>query len=184
MTVLPPHIDIHAHTGPLRSDAVVCVDPTEAAVLPEGDGLISVGIHPWNADRATAAVWQRLNAWLTDPRVVAVGEAGIDRLRGPAPEVQTAVFERQIDMAARAGLPLVIHCVRGADVLLRLRKKLLHSLADGQPAPQWIFHGFRGNAALARQLLDAGIDLSFGNRYNAEAFDITPPPRRYRESDT
>ena len=49
--------------------------------------------------------------------------------------------------------------------------------------PPWIVHGFRGGPALARQLLDAGFDLSFGLRYNKESFDITPTERRYRETD-
>ena len=42
---------------------------------------------------------------------------------------------------------------------------------------------FAGGPALARQLLDAGFDLSFGLRYNKESFDITPTERRYRETD-
>lgn len=166
--------DIHTHAGPLRPDAVVCVDPVDADALPAGDGWLSVGIHPWNAALATPEVWARLEAWLADPRVVAVGEVGFDRLRGPALDVQTPVFRRQAEMAAARGLPLVIHCVRATDLLLHERKKYKGI---------WILHGFRGKAAAARQLLDAGIDLSYGARYDEAAYAATPPSRRWRETD-
>lgn len=169
-------LDIHAHTGPLRADAVVCVDPTERACLPDGQGWLSVGVHPWNAERADAETWARMERWLDDPRVVAVGEVGLDRLRGPAMDVQERVFMRQVDMAAQRGLPVVVHCVRAVDVLLRLRRAT-------KRAGQWVVHGFRGKAATARQLLDAGIDISFGERHDAEAFAAVPPERRYRETD-
>ena len=176
LTRLPQNIDIHAHSGLPRADAVVCVDPVDSECLPEGSGWLSVGVHPWNADRADAAVWERMERWLADPRVVAVGEVGLDALRGPEPSEQMAVLERQIEMAERHGVPLVIHCVRCFDKLLRLRK-------NRPTSGQWIVHGFRGKPALARQLLEAGIDLSFGDRYNPESYNITPSERRYRETD-
>lgn len=175
-------IDIHTHTGPLRKDAIVCVDPTETDRLPEGDGLMSVGIHPWNAGRGyEPEVWTRMENWLSDPRVVAVGEAGLDRLKGPDMNLQEEVFVRQALMAVRKGLPLVIHCVRAADRLLGLRKNFV-KLGEDENS-QWIFHGFRGKPELARQLLDAGIDLSFGEKYNPDAYEMVAPERRYRETD-
>lgn len=182
MKRLPHNIDVHAHTGPLRVDAVLCVDPVDSDSLPEGNGLLSVGIHPWNAAKADGDTWKRLNAWLDDPRVIAVGEIGLDRLRGPEISFQKIIFERQAIMAATHHLPVVIHCVRAYDLLLNLRKNLLkefHSVS-----PQWIIHGFRGKPQLARQLLDAGIDLSFGTIYNPESYAITPSDRRYHETDS
>lgn len=153
----------------------MCVDPVDRTVLPDGDGLISVGVHPWNADRVTPEVWTRMDAWLDDPRVVAVGEVGLDRARGPEIDVQLPVFNRQVELAYERRLPLIVHCVRAADILLAERRK--------HPDGQWIYHGFRGKPALARQLLDAGIDLSFGHTYNLESYEATPGERRYRESD-
>ncbi len=170
-------IDIHTHAGAPRHDAVLCVDPVTTDELPDGDGLLSVGIHPWHADGATPEVWQRLERWLDDPRVVALSEAGLDALRGPDVEsVQLPVFERQARMAAERNLPLVIHSVRTNHHLLRLRRNPVYT-------NQWILHGFRGGETAARQLLDAGIDLSFGHRYNPAAYAATPPLRRYHETD-
>lgn len=174
---LPVDIDVHTHAGGPRADAVLCVDPVDSDSLPPGNGLMSVGIHPWNAGRVNPGVWERLEAWLADPRVVAVGEAGLDAAKGPDVDtVQMPVFMRQARMAADRGLPLVIHGVRVNHHLLRLRR------TPGFDN-QWILHGFRGGEAAARQLLDAGIDLSFGSRYNLAAYAATPPHRRYHESD-
>lgn len=171
---LPTNLDIHTHSGTPRPDAILCVDPTDTEALPEGEGLLSVGIHPWNAEKVTPEILTRFDSWLTDSRVVAVGECGLDRACSADIGKQTECFERQAQTADKHNLPLIIHCVRATDILLRLRKKF---------GGQWIYHGFRGKPAAARQLLDAGIDLSFGTLYNEESFALTPAERRYRESD-
>ena len=172
---LPNNIDIHTHTGPIRPDAVLCIDPTQCDELPAGNGLLSVGIHPWNAGNATTEVWRRMALWLNDPRVIAVGEIGLDRIRGPKLDEQISVFQRQMQMACSLEMPIIIHCVRAYDVLLGL---------GGGMNVQRVVHGFRGKPELARQLLAAGFDLSFGRHYNEEAYAITPDDRRYRETDT
>lgn len=187
MRRLTNDIDIHTHGNAPRRDAVVCFDPVDIiratgstgdTAIPEGDGPVSIGIHPWNADSADEAAWCALTHALdNDSRIVAIGEIGLDRLHGPALEIQTAVFERQALLAETHDLPVVIHCVRAFDVVLATHKRL-------QPKNQWIIHGFRGKAATARQLLGAGIDLSFGLRYNADAYAATPSHRRYFETDT
>lgn len=179
MKRLPTDIDIHTHIGEVRADAILCVDPTERECLPTGEGKLSAGIHPWNADKADQNVWTTLKNWLNDKRIVAIGEVGIDRLRGPQIEIQTDVFERQAELAVEYKLPLIIHCVRAFDILLRIHQHT-PAFADSQ----WIVHGFRGKPELAKQLLNCGIDLSFGQLYNIESFNITPIERRYRETDT
>lgn len=176
MKRLPNDIDIHRHARHPQPGAVVNIDPTECLALPPGQGLFSVGIHPWNAALANDTVWERMNHMLRDSRVVAVGEAGLDNLRGPAMPVQAEVFRRQAQMAHELDLPLILHCVRCADGILAVRKEL-------KPRNQWIWHGFRGGEQMARQLLCAGIDLSYGRKFNDKAFLTTPPERRYRETD-
>lgn len=171
---LPNDIDIHTHGTTCDGDAVVCIDPTDTEPNAAAYARhISVGIHPWNADRADR---DALEAALTDQRVVAIGEVGFDRARGPEIDIQTEVFDYQARIASERDLPLVIHCARATDLVLAAHKRL-------RPKNQWIIHGFRGNATTARQLLDAGIDLSFGRHYNPEAYAVTPPDRRYFETD-
>lgn len=164
--------NIHAHGAELSADTVLSISPGDA-MAPEG--YYSIGIHPWDTPATADALRQLEEAVKTDPRVVAIGEAGLDKLRGAPLDEQERVFEAQIELAERLGLPLIIHCVRALDRLLRLRKR--------HPSGQWILHGFRGGEATARQLLDAGIDLSFGARYNEAAYAATPPSRRYHETD-
>lgn len=126
--------------------------------------------------RRCVCPFEGLQQLLRHPAVVAVGECGIDRLRGADEAVQEQWFVRQVQLAEAAGLPVTVHCVKAFDVLLRLHKEL-------RPTTRWTIHGFRGKPALAAQLLAAGFDLSFGRYFNAESYEMTPPERRHRESD-
>lgn len=146
------------------------------AFAPRPGVLYSAGLHPWWTDGDADALLAGLSVLVAHPQVVALGECGLDRLRGAPLPVQLALFERQVTLAGRHGLPLTIHCVRAFDLLLGCRRRL-------RPATRWTVHGFRGRPALARQLLDAGLDLSFGARFNAASLRLTPPSRRHVETD-
>ena len=150
--------------------------PGTEEMLSQGMATAYVGIDP-TADEADARVQlQGLPRLLAHPQVVMLGECGLDRLQGGAEELQIEIFEAQIALAEHFRLPVTLHVVRAWDALLRLHNSL-------RPSTQWTVHGFRGKPALARQLLDAGIDLSFGAQYNPESYSLTPPERRHRESD-
>lgn len=170
--------DIHTHNPAYATGgkALVSVSPG-FPLLP--DGHYSVGIHPWDAiDGISPASVALLEKDAMRPCVEAIGEAGFDRLRGPSADIQRALFDIHASLSAATGKPLIIHCVRGWDLLLA-------AVARWKPAPgMWIVHGFRGKPALARQLLDSGLALSYGLRYNEESFAATPPLRRYRETDS
>lgn len=91
-------------------------------------------------------------------------------------DLQLEVFEYQARLAEEVGKPLVIHLVRAADELLRLRREL-------RPAMPWVTHGFRGKAALAEEYLRHGFYLSFGEKYQADALSATPGDRLFIETD-
>ena len=101
---------------------------------------------------------------------------GLDALRGASLAEQERLFVAQIDMAESLNTHCSCLLFLSCDRLLRLHKQL-------RPTTQWTVHGFRGKPALARQLLDAGIDLSFGQLHNAASWEVTPPQRRHTESD-
>lgn len=165
--------DIHTHRIDAR-EAVISVNPWEFAPV---DGLCySVGIHPWQAARAAEADFDRLAECATSGNVLMIGECGIDKLRGGDLSMQTGVLERHIALSEQVGKPLVLHCVRASNELCRLRRQL-------RPSMPWIVHGFRGNAHVASQLLDAGFYLSYGERFNPEALAITPADRLLAETD-
>lgn len=165
--------DIHTHRIDAR-EAVISVNPWEFAPV---DGLCySVGIHPWQAARAAEADFDRLAECATSGNVLMIGECGIDKLRGGDLPMQMSVLERHIALSEQVCKPLVLHCVRASNELCRLRRVL-------RPRMPWVVHGFRGNAHVASQLLDAGFYLSYGERFNPEALAITPADRLLAETD-
>src|SRR5262245_40777342 len=77
----------------------------------EKDVFPTAGIHPHDAGRAAEAEWTAVEALAADPRCVAVGECGLDWARDWSPRpAQLAAFEREIVLARRLSLPLIIHC--------------------------------------------------------------------------
>jgi len=103
-----------------------------------------------------------------------IGECGLDKLASASYQNQLSAFEAQIDLANQFRRPLIIHCVRAVDDLIRLRKKA---------RTPWVFHGFRGNPQQMQQLLRAGIDISFGFRFNEESAMQCPAEHLFLETD-
>lgn len=178
-------IDIHAHFTPEKLDgrAIISLsigddDFLSSPLLKEGSTIpLSIGLHPWHIDEGrTAQSCSNLIPWLSLPQVVAVGEAGIDHLCGGKMELQMEGFETQARLASEMKKPLIVHCVKAFDEVIRLHKSHF-------PHELWIIHGFRGKPEQARQLLREGFFLSFGEHYNDEALCLCPPDRLMMESD-
>lgn len=148
-------------------EAVVSLDLRVPFEL-RSNRFYAAGIHPWYADRRQLNV---LKEWIAHPRIVLVGEAGLDRLALTPRAIQEELFVRQIALSEEVRKPLIIHCVKAWDELLRIRRVT-------RPAMPWIIHGFCGKKQLAEQLLAAGFSLSFGMRYNAEALRAAWNARR------
>jgi TatD DNase family protein len=177
---LSPLVDAHTHLDACGAadsvDVTAIVDRAAAvgvtAVVTIADDLASarwatqaaewdprvyaaVALHPTRADALTDAARAEIEQLAAHPRVVAVGETGLDlywpgRLQGCAdPAVQREAFAWHIDLAKRTGKPLMIHNREAdADVLDVLR-------AEGAPETV-IFHCFSSGADLARACADAG----------------------------
>ena len=170
--IFPEEItDCHTHVP--RHGAIVNAEPGDTL---RPDLFYSVGIHPWKAAEATPEDWAWVEAHAADPRVFAVGEAGLDALRGPSLAVQEEAFRRQVALSERVGKPLIIHVVRRIDDILRLHREL-------RPRQPWIVHGFRGGPEQARQLVSAGLYLSLGRRYNEKVPEAIPRDKILRETD-
>ena len=152
------YIDIHVHGG-LPASGIFILESLMAheGKLPvDVSGIAySYGIHPWflNEENHKQLINSVENT-VIQPEIIAIGEAGFDRLRGPSPELQSRVFEEQIIISEKISKPVVIHCVRAWDELLAVYKKI-------KPKMPWLIHGFRGNVELASQLLTKGFYLSF-----------------------
>lgn len=170
--------DIHSHRSPLVAGQAIenCLPDV---FRPQTEGWYSVGIHPWSVDCyawSDHAFRSSLETILRHPQVLAIGEAGLDKLTSASLSLQLEVFRYQAVLAEAIGKPLIIHAVKATDELLALRKEL-------KPTVSWIVHGFRGKPSLADAYLRHGFYLSFGERYNEEAFRQVPVDRLFIETD-
>ena len=151
------YIDIHTHGGK-PSPGIFIVESLmahESATPKNVTGVaFTYGIHPWflNENNFRQLI-SSVEYEVTQPNVIAIGEAGFDRLQGPSPEIQRRVFEEQVKLADEYNKPLIIHCVRAWEELLLVHKKL-------NPKTPWLIHGFRGTPELATQLFLKGLYLS------------------------
>lgn len=103
-------------------------------------------------------------------------EHGLDR-RLPIPmEEQEEEFRQHIRESEQGDKPLVVHCVRCIEEVLRIRKEM-------HPRRPWIMHGFRGKPQQLQSLLAAGLYVSFGLRYNRESLLACPMDRLLLETD-
>lgn len=124
----------------------------------------SVGVHPDNEGVTEPSVAQ-LTALAARPRVVAIGETGLDyyRLNGrtlEAMEWQRERFRRHIEAARATGLPLVVHTRNAADDTLAILREEGAQCAPGD-GPGGVFHCFTESEAVARVALDLGFYISF-----------------------
>lgn len=171
-------IDFHSHNL-LSTDAIVSVGPmmVDESIAVNREVTLSVGIHPWETDRADrSGLVESLYREARRPNVAAIGEAGLDKLRGGSMEKQLELFERHVELSERVGKPLIIHCVKAWEELLQAKRR-------AQPRQPWGIHGFRGGAELARQLVAHGFYISLGEHFNREAARAIPSDRLLVETD-
>lgn len=164
-----------AHTHNLdATDAIINAPLQDFA--PEEGKFYSVGLHPWLTASSGRNTLGSIAEMAKNPQVVAIGETGIDKLRGADAEAQERVFLFHVELSETLRKPLIIHEVKSLDAILRLHREL-------RPSMPWIRHGFRGNAHTARSLFSRGIYLSVGERFNPEAVAAIPGELLLLETD-
>lgn len=164
--MLAPYLDLHTHHVRLLPETIQLLSCRLAEVgsLPTHPSLYySIGLHPWFPEELSEDSLPRLREALSTPHILALGEAGLDKVtQHTTLSTQIRLLRAQIQLSEELGLPLILHLVRAQDELLRLRKEL-------RPDQPWIIHGFRGGIDQARQLLRAGLYLSFGRHFHPES---------------
>ncbi|MDZ7739167.1 MAG: TatD family hydrolase [Bacteroidales bacterium] len=178
-------INIHDHgaqpaAGIFTVDNIMVHEDRYPEVL---DGIAySCGIHPWYIDEgALEGQLSELRRIASMDNVIALGEAGFDRIKGAESGLQEKAFIMQADLSEEMEKPLFIHCVKGWDELLKNHKEI-------NPRMRWIIHGFRGKPELAGQLLDKGFYLSPWVEWairpaSKETIKSIPPDRLFLETD-
>jgi len=151
------YIDIHTHGGKFDSgvffiENLMAHEERTPEDFPEQ--ACTFGIHPWflnnnNYDQ----LLNRVQVVSGFSNLIAIGESGFDKLRGPDIELQRKSFEEQIAISEAIKKPVIIHCVRAWEELFTVHKRV-------HPTIPWLVHGFRGKEDLAKQLLFKGMYLS------------------------
>lgn len=175
------YFNIHTHQS-LTEDDCLAVRNVSAGFdqLPAG-GYYSAGLHPWylhDADQQLAA----LKEVIYRVGVLAIGECGLDKVKGAAWALQEECFRKQVHLAIRLKKPMIIHCVRAFEEVLAVLK-------DERVTVPVIFHGFVKKPELAIRLIDAGYYLSFGaalmrpDAHAASVLQLVPADRFFLETD-
>lgn len=115
------------------------------------------GIHPSSTTNVRERDYDEIRRLADDPRVVAIGEIGLDYYRDRAPRhIQQDAFRRQIRLARDLGKPVVIHDRDAHDDVLRILREEDATDVGG------VMHCFSGDGELARACIDLGFYIAFG----------------------
>jgi TatD DNase family protein len=150
-------INFHDH-GSVPLDGVFSVDNImvhEGRTPSAMRGIThTVGAHPWFlTDDNFESHLLKVRDMAGSDNVMAIGETGFDKVKGPSIDLQRRAFERHFAIAEELSKPLIIHCVRAWPEIIEEKKRL-------KPTTPWVIHGFKGKKELAQQLCDKGFYLS------------------------
>lgn len=179
------YIDIHVHGGS-SAPGLFLLESLMAHEHKEPDNTEGIaytcGIHPWFLNTINQeSQLEEVKKVTLHSNIIAIGEAGFDKLRGPSYKLQADVFEKQVLISEELGKPLIIHCVRSWEELVTSHRKT-------KPEQPWMIHGFRGKIQLAEQLIARGFYLSIWFEFvlrpeSAELLKALPRNRFFLETD-
>ncbi len=155
----------------------------KAVTLAAEDSMLyaAVGIHPGEAQNVTAADWDALEELAQHPRVVAIGEIGLDYHREAAPaRVQRQVLLKQLEIAVCAGLPVILHmreaspsqerCARDLLAIVQEWTQTIRQRAASEANARLqrlarhpgVFHAFSGSLEMAQEVILLGFLIGVG----------------------
>jgi TatD DNase family protein len=157
------------------------VATTEAAIALAGrlSGVwASAGIHPHDAAEADAAALADIERLAGDPRVVAIGEIGLDFFRNLSPpDAQERTFRHLLGLARRLGKPALMHCRDAHERTLTILAEERVDEIGG------VMHCFSGDVAIARRCLDLGLVISLAGPVTYPNARALPEVARYVPED-
>lgn len=140
--------DFHTHRPKPGARALVSCRMEEVTHYP----LASLELHPWTLPAHFEPFPPEFHAALK--KAAALGEIGLDRLRGPALSVQEEYLGALLFLAEQEKKPVVLHCVRAVPELLAKARR--------HPQVRCLYHGFRGKPEQLEELRRAGFYISLG----------------------
>ena len=176
-------IDIHTHTTKGTADLeIINLFAHELAT----NALLeqcTAGFHPWHLDDYDERAMINLLHDLADrPQIIGIGECGIDLTIGIDLEKQERIFLKQAGIAEIVKKPLIIHCVKAYNEIIRIRKHM-------NAFVPWIFHGYTAKPQITKQLLKHDFYFSFGStlleskQKASDSLKIIPPEKLFFETD-
>lgn len=171
-------IDIHTHKDILEED-IFSIKNISINQNIDINYKYSLGIHPWEKD-FNEYNFDIVKKLALRENILMVGETGIDKLKGEF-LLQKEYFIKHVNLSEEIKKPLIIHCVKAFEDIIKIKKTI-------NPKQKWIIHGFSKGKDLAKQLVDNGFYLSFGesilnNNKTINAFIDTPKDRIFLETD-
>jgi TatD DNase family protein len=143
----------------------------------------SIGIHPWYIDEnRLESDLKHIQNKLLVTNCLALGECGLDKRIEVPFQLQTEVFQRQIELVQQTSKPIILHCVASFNEVIAIKKEM-------HIENPMIIHGFSKNEQVAKSLLNNGFYLSFGkyllrNPELASVFNYVSNERFFLETDT
>jgi len=147
-------IDIHSHQLNSASNSVFN-SIVNRNIIPT-EKWFSLGIHPWYIDEVNQQfIILEIELKKNNSNFLFIGECGLDKVKGSEYSKQEEVFRKQIAFSEKYKKPLIIHCVKAFNELIKLKKEL-------SPTQLWVVHGFNRKSSIAKSLLEEGMFISFG----------------------
>jgi TatD DNase family protein len=179
-----PYIDIHTHQVDSEKEilSIVNLDIGNTKHELNMNQAYSIGIHPWDiAKLQIDSVSDYLNDNITNKNPAAIGEIGLDKLIKTEIEIQERIFIEQLHVAKNQQKPVIIHCVKAQEEILKIKK-------SNDTGTAWIFHGYNKNLQVAKGFLKYGFYLSFGenllrNEKLQSVFKQLPLDKIFLETD-
>lgn len=174
-------IDFHTHSKRETSDILEVVSVHHQQK--KHCDWYTIGFHPWWVEGLLSDVELDFlkEKLVNDAFCLALGECGLDKLKGVDLQRQEAIFTQQIEVANALNAPVIVHCVRSYDTVLKLHRQLAKT--------PWAVHGYRRHSILAKSIVEQGIYLSVAPSEKmadsfVETLKILPLDRFFIETDS
>ena len=124
-------------------------------ITPKSDKIFfTAGLHPWHADLLSLSeIKPKLEELIKAKSIIAVGEAGLDKLKGPDIKQQLETLKIHAEVAEEYQSPLIIHSVKAHNEILKLK-------IDLKAKVPWVIHHFNGSKQIAFDFIEHGFYLS------------------------
>lgn len=150
------YIDIHTHNSKSNGKYILNVFPIDLYSLSINEKHVSSGIHPWFIDvNEYIKQLNDIEEFIINNRIIAIGECGLDKNRSSVDfAFQNMIFEKQLILAEKYNLPVIIHCVKSYNEIIDFQKKY---------NVPFIYHGFNSSIEIVQKIISLNGYIGIGD---------------------